>query len=466
MPEHVPTRDHGRPRPWLLRLEDADARDPPRGAIASVHRALGTTLPIMRVLISGAGVAGPALAWHLAKLRASVTVLERSPEALPHGQNVDIRDSALDVLRGMGVLEKVRGAFTNEVGAQFLAPDGRPVASFPLMKGYATSPTAEFEVMRGDIAAILYDASKEFENVNFRFQTTVQDVLSNDDKSVRVRLSNGEEHEYDLVVAADGQWSPLRRKVFRADSVKVVDKNLFFAYWTVPRGEQDDNWWKLYTGLKRRVMMLRPDPHGTVRALVGKMPEPGAEREEWDRAYKQGREVQQDLVRRQFKDIGWEAERLLGAMKDAPDWYFHGIQQIKMDKWSNSRVVCLGDAACAPTALTGRGTSLALLGAYRLAGELSKLQPGQHPRAAFEAYEEGFKPHVESVQDLPSFIPGLMYPRGRLHRWCLQTFVATFSKLVRIPFILRRLRVDESKAETLPQYEAFQPRTVSAGKLD
>lgn len=93
-------------------------------------------------------------------------------------------------------------------------------------------------------------------------------------------------------------------------------------------------------------------------------------------------------------------------------FYFQDIQQIRMSKWSNNRLVCLGDAAYAPTPLGGEGTTLAITGAYILAGELSKLERNDHPSIALESYESSFHPFVEEVQHIPFFIPSIAHPQA------------------------------------------------------
>ena len=128
----------------------------------------------MRVLVSGAGISGPTLAYFLAKKPgAHITVLEKSHALLPYGQNIDLEGSALTVIHKMGLLDELRRWNTTEKGTQFIDPNGQPFAPFPVKKGHA-SPTSEFEILRGDLARILYDSAKDLPNVDFRFGTTIQ----------------------------------------------------------------------------------------------------------------------------------------------------------------------------------------------------------------------------------------------------------------------------------------------------
>lgn len=413
--------------------------------------ALPRSLSAMRVLISGAGIAGPTLAWFLAKAGAQVEVIERSPALLPHGQNIDIQGSAVTAIKKIGLLDEVRRLNTTERGSRFIDPKGRPFAPFP-QDGSSASLTSEFEILRGDLAVILYKATKDHPNVNYLLGTTISKVLSKDVDSVKVELSNGEVREVDLLVAADGQWSRVRKQCFPPEHVTVVDKGMYVVYWTIPRLPSDDNWWNIYLALKSRIITLRPDPHGTIRAMFTRMPCNDVERVAWSQASKGDRQMQEELVRREFADAGWQAQRLLDAMNQAPDFYFQTIQQIKMSRWSSGRVVCLGDTAYAPTPLTGMGTSLAIIGAYVLAGELSKLDKGEHPSKALEAYETTFRPFVEEVQKIPSFVPAIAHPETAWRRWLFHTVVWGASKIAAIPWFPGRPAESNDDGFRLPQY--------------
>lgn len=416
-----------------------------------------TSQDTMRVLISGAGVAGPSLAYFLSKVGARITVVEKAPALLPHGQNVDITGAAVTVIKKMGVFDEVKGYHTSEKGTQLIDSTGRPFAPFPVKENSVASFTSEFEILRGDMAKILWETSRAHPNVEYMFDTTVRRVLHNSDDSVKVELSNGTVQEYDLLVAADGQWSKLRKQVFAPEAVNIVDKNMYVVYFTVPRIKEDNDWWNVYIGLQSRIITLRPDPHGTIRAMFTMMPCNEAQKTAWNAAIRAGRQKQEYLVRQHFADAGWQAARLLDAMSAAPDFYFHPMQQIKMEKWSRNRVVCLGDTAFAPTPLTGMGTSLAVIGGYMLAGELAKLAVGQHPRTALDGYEKAFRPFVEQTQHVMGIFPGAVHPATAWKRWLLQTAVSTVAWATTVPLLTRLAGSDKSTEEnndgfTLPSY--------------
>ncbi|KAL8685983.1 MAG: hypothetical protein Q9218_007424 [Villophora microphyllina] len=396
----------------------------------------------MRVLISGAGIAGPTLAWFLAKTGAHITIFEKSRNLLPHGQNIDITGSAITIIKKMGLLDEVRRYNTTEKGSQFIDVNGRPFAPLPVEA--KVSFTNEFEILRADLAKILFEATKDHPNIEYRLGTTVKEVISNDDDKVKIESNHGEVQEFDLLVAADGQWSKLRKQIFHPESVKTVDLGMDVVYWTVPRLPRDNDWWNIYIGLGSRNITLRPDPHNTIRAMFTHMNSNDAQKKEWQEAARGDRKTQQELLRREFYNAGWCAQRLLDSMDQAPDFYFHPMRQIKMDKWSKNRVICLGDAACAPTPLTGMGTSLAIITAYCLAGELSKLQSGEHPSRAFDAYESATRKYVEELQDVPSFVPGIAHYEKAWKRWLFQVFMGGVSTIVNNPWVSRLLPTEDN----------------------
>jgi flavin-dependent dehydrogenase len=159
----------------------------------------------MHVLISGAGVAGPAMAFFLAKTGARVTIFEKAHELLPYGQNIDVNGSALILVKKMLLMDQLRKYNTTEKGSQFISPKGKTFAPFPVREDSTASLTAEFEILRGDLSLIFYEATKHLANVTYTFGTTIKNVVSNDDDIVKVETSNGDVQEYDLLVAADGQ---------------------------------------------------------------------------------------------------------------------------------------------------------------------------------------------------------------------------------------------------------------------
>ncbi|QIG41678.1 FAD-binding monooxygenase [Nocardioides anomalus] len=355
-----------------------------------------------RVLVTGASVAGPAAAYWLDRVGYDVTVLERSPEPRRGGQNIDVRGLAKDVLERMDLLEAVRDAGTGEVGTRFVDEDGGAVAEFPTDADTGDGPTAELEILRGELARLLRERCPD--SVTWWYGDHVV-ALDQDDERVSVTLESGAEHAFDLLVVAEGPGSATRGLVMTgADEPELDRLGMYCAWATIPRTEDDDRWWRWLSVPGSRSVNLRPDNQGTTRAMLNFMTD------EEGLADRTDEEQRADLERR-FGDVGWETPRILAALGDADDLYVHDLTQVKCPTWSRGRVVLTGDAAWCVTPIGGFGTSLALIGAYVLAAELK--HAASHTEA-FERYDAWLRPLVDDVQDLPPGTPRIANPRSRL----------------------------------------------------
>ena len=419
----------------------------------------------MNILIVGSGIAGPALAYWLSfNPKHTITILEKAPSLQPHGQNVDIQGSAVTCIKKMGLMPQVQQCNTKELGTRFIDSHGNPFAPFPIKEGGSASPTSEYEILRGDLAKLLHQATSSQSNVTYLFKTTITKILQNDASCVKVLLSDDTTRTYDLLIAADGQWSKTRSLVFPAQDVSIEHKGMYAAYFTIPRLPSDAPWWDIFVAKGSRTVATRPDPHGTTRAMFTFMPSTPAQRLAWEEASRAGWKAQEELVREEFVDAGWVSKRLLGAMAEAPDFYFHAINQVKMKRWSHNRVICLGDAAFCPSPCTGMGTSLSVLGAYVLAGELSCVDDPSSSMTfdglmgALSSYEDKFRPFVVQSQMMSRFVPGFMHPGSAWKRAVLHGFVMLVSMVLRWEWVGPWLGDTESRYDgfKLPEYAAFE----------
>jgi len=353
-----------------------------------------------RVLITGASVAGCTAAWWLDRYGFDVTVVERTPGFRDGGQNIDVRGVGRDVLRSMELDETALDRGTGEEGTVWVDERGRPVAAFLTDELEGDGPTAELEILRGDLARLLYEAARD--RATFRFGDQVAGIQDEDDAAC-VTFREGSVERYDAVIVAEGVGSATRELVFPGENdPRWMDLTL--AYFTIPRRDDDDRTWRWYNATDGRSVSLRPDNKGTARAMLSIQQPPSGEHE-WDPAQ------QKAYLHRRFADAGWQAPRVLAALDDTDDFYFDVLRQVRMKRWSSGRVVLTGDAAWCATPLAGIGTTLAVTGARVLAGELALTDDVP---AALAAYERTMRPMVEKGQGVPKIAPKLMNPHSRL----------------------------------------------------
>ncbi|WP_437733529.1 FAD-dependent monooxygenase [Sorangium sp. So ce1335] len=351
------------------------------------------------VLISGASIAGPALAFWLARHGLRTVVVERAGALRLGGQNIDVRGAAREVARRMDIEGDIRAATTGEQGLRFVDEHGVTMAEFPAESADTGAFTKELEILRGDLAKILHDRTRG--TTEYIFGDQITGVRDHGDR-VTVSFEKGAERDFDLVVAADGIRSRTRALLF-GDEPRIRSLGLYGSYFTIPRGASDSGWARWYNAPGRRAMLLRPDNVGTTRASLWFLSPPrGHER--------LSAAEQKALIASVFADAGWEAPRVLAGLADAEDVYFDAVSQVVAPRWSRGRVALVGDAAYCPSPVSGMGASLSLVGAYVLAGELSR--HADH-RDAFAAYEKLMRPHVDAAQKLPPGVPWIAYPRSR-----------------------------------------------------
>ncbi|MBZ5712235.1 FAD-dependent monooxygenase [Nannocystis pusilla] len=342
-----------------------------------------------KILISGASIAGPALAYWLRRHGFHPTVVERAPAIRGGGQAIDVRGAALDVVERMGLLAQVRGASTRMRGMSFVDAEGRELmrtTEATLTGGKLDSP--DVELMRDDLARLLYDATRD--DVEYVFDDTIT-ALAQDDDGVDVRFARGEPRRFDLVIGADGLHSTTRRLVFGEESRFIRHLGTWLAIFSVENFLELDHWQVFHDTDEAMVGIYSARDNREARAMLG-FSSPPLEFDPRDVAR------QQQLVAERLAGVGWVAPRLLAAMATAPDFYFDSMSQIELERWSQGRVALVGDAACCSSPMSGQGSSVALVGAYVLAGELAAAG-GDH-RRGFAGYEAALRGYVAQNQQL------------------------------------------------------------------
>ncbi|MFD0887832.1 FAD-dependent monooxygenase [Streptosporangium algeriense] len=364
----------------------------------------------LNVLISGASVAGPALAYWLHRHGFKPTIVERAPALREGGHAVDFRGQAhLSILRRMGVLSELEAVRTDIASTWYVNSEGRRQARMPddLFSG-------DVEILRGDLARVLYEASRDRAEYVFGDSIT---SLTEDGDGVNVTFERGAPRRFDLVIGADGLHSNTRRLTFGPEENYVKHLGVYCAIFTAGNHLGLDRTGHAYLTPGRLVAMYSTK-HDTEARAVLYFASPPLER------VRRNVERQRAVLTEHFAGNGWQSDRLLQDMHHAPDFYFDSVGQVRMDGWTRGRVALVGDAAYCPSSLSGMGSGLALVGAYVLAGELAAAH-GDH-RVAFARYEEAMREYAVGCQKMGDGVAGFMVPQSRL----LATFLKQYYKVM------------------------------------
>ena len=389
-----------------------------------------------RILVTGGSIAGNAVAWWLGRSGFDVTVVERAPSFRDGGQNVDVRGCGREVLRRMGLEQAALASGTGEEGLAWIDQQGRTMAKVIAAPG-TDGPTAEMEILRGDLARLLYEPASRQATYRFDEHVTAIDDRDND---VAVTFASGRTETFDALIVAEGVGSATRDLVFPGENdPRWMD--MLCAYFTIPRIASDDRMWRWYNAPERRGVQIRPDSHGTTRATLTIIQPPNGE-QNWTV------DQQKAYLHERFVDAGWQASRVRAGMDVTKDFYFDVLRQVRMPRWSKGRVVLVGDAAWCVTPLGGIGTTLAVTGAYVLAGEMML---HDDLSVAFAGYEQAMRPMVKQGQSIPKFVPKLANPRTRLGIVLAHRALALLTK----PFVGKlaaRFMVPSRKEPDLSRY--------------
>ncbi|GIH62439.1 FAD-dependent monooxygenase [Microbispora siamensis] len=339
------------------------------------------------ILVSGGSVAGLTLAFWLREHGFAVTVAERAPSLRDGGYKIDIRGAALDVVARMGLLDEVRRHSTDMQVARFVDARGRQIGTMSAQL-FGGREGDDVEIMRGDLTRLLHAATGD--GVEYVFDDSVTALRETPD-GVHVTFANGSPRTFDLVVGADGLHSTVRGLAFGEESRFVHDLGHYISIFTVPNHLHLDRTEMMHPAPGRSAGMYSTGRGEDAKAMF-LFSSPPLEYDRRDPAQ------QKKLLADVFSGQGWEVPRILDAMGDAPDFYLDSISQVRMDRWSSGRVALVGDAAYAASPASGQGTSLALVGAYVLAGCLAEAV-GDHA-AGFAAYEREMRHFVEENQKL------------------------------------------------------------------
>lgn len=343
----------------------------------------------MNVLISGASIGGPVLAYWLRRHGITSTVVERAAAPRKGGQAVDIRGAALTVAERMGVLEEVRSLKTDMRGMSMVDSEGNEImrsTEETISGGRLDSP--DVEIMRDDLNRVFMAAAGD---VEYLWDDSIAS-LRQDGGAVHVTFEKNAPRTFDFVIGADGLHSNTRRLAFGDESQFIEHLGMYVAIYTAGNFLGLDRWQVWHRDGDAGFGLFSAPGNEQMRVNIGFAAEP--------LAYDYRDIAQQKaLIAERCAGLGWEGPRLLKAMWEADDFYFDSMAQIHLDRWTEGRVALVGDAAYCASPLSGQGTSLAMVGAYVLAEEIAK-------NGDFGRYQERMREFVELNQALAKENPG------------------------------------------------------------
>lgn len=351
------------------------------------------------VLISGAGIAGPTLAYWLARRNFRPTVVERATALRSSGSPVDVRGRAVEVAERMGVMPRIRDAGTDVTGMRFVDETGRRVGWVNMGALRRAAGSREVELPRGDLASILYQASRD--DAEFLFDDSIV-AMSQDEHGVSVTFDRAHPRRFDLVIGADGLHSAVRRLAFGPEAGFVHHMGLYIA--TMPLdGQVEPGREVVMYNTPGRAVAIHPSRGRALAAFMFRGPMVPDFDHRDTRQHKR-------LLTAAFASGSWRVPELLDRVQATDDLYFDSVSQVRLRPWWHGRVALLGDAASC-VSLFGDGSTLAMAGAFTLADELGS-SPGDH-RSAFRRYEEGHRTLVDPRQRNVAQGASLLVPATR-----------------------------------------------------
>jgi len=339
-------------------------------------------------LISGASIAGPVLAFWLSEAGWDVTVVERAERLRSSGYPIDIRGTAIEVVRRMDLYDQISAQHYRHVPVELLAPRGHRLCTLDFGNLLSSSGSGDVELTRGALSEILYRASTS--RVAYVFGDSITSV-SQTDTGVDVTFDRRRPQTFDVVIGADGIHSNVRKLTFGEEERFIRHLGPYVAVWELPTDMFAPGTGFLYSHPGRTAVVERPADGSSARAFLAFVhPAPGTvNRHDTNQIL--------GVFREAFAEDRWRTSEVIDTLPHADDLYFDTVSQVRMDCWSAGRVALVGDAAYAPAFLSGQGTSIAIVGAYVLASELVQ---HDRPEPAFAAYERRLRDYVDKNQNL------------------------------------------------------------------
>ena len=353
------------------------------------------------VLISGAGIGGPTLAYWLKAAGFEPTIVEYAPTLRGGGYVIDFWGLGYDIAARMGLLDKINSAGYHIREMRVVNGKGERISGFGTNVFRELTGGRYVTIGRSDLSRLLFEKIKTDTEIVFGDEVV---GLQERADSVQVTFEHGGQRRFDLVIGADGLHSAVRRVVF--GSQDQFEKRLGYvvaAFEVSGYRPRDENVYVTYCQPGRMLGRVALNEDQTLFLFVfAKDIDAGSEM--FDPT------VQKALLREVFDDGKWQTSRILAEMERTQALYFDRVSQIKMPRWSQGRVALVGDAAFCVSLMAGQGSALAMMSAYVLAGELAK---ARH-EIAFARYEKLLRGFIEKKQQGAERFASAFAPKTQL----------------------------------------------------
>jgi len=371
------------------------------------------------ILISGAGIAGTTLAYWLKEFGFNPTIVERAPALRQGGYAIDFWGAGFDVAERMNILPALDKADLQMVELVFVDEKNRREASMNYKKIKKMMEGRAFTLLRSDLAKVIYESLPQ--DIEIIFGDSISKIEQKPD-GVSVTFESGNQRDFDLLFGADGLHSNVRCLVFGNEEQFEKFYGYYTSSFTVENVTNNEKEFLTYNVPCKQAAIYSITENRSATFFIFTSPEKLSYNYHDTQAQKQ-------ILRNQFESIGWKCKEILSKMDSAPDFYFDVVSQIRMNNWSKGRVTLVGDACDCPSLLSGQGSTLAMVGAYILAGELKEAN-GDY-QTAFSNYEKIFKPFIDQKQQIAQNFAKSLVPKTNFGIWFRNLVI----KLMFLPFL-------------------------------
>jgi 2-polyprenyl-6-methoxyphenol hydroxylase-like FAD-dependent oxidoreductase len=371
------------------------------------------------ILISGAGIAGTSLAFWLKKFGFNPTIIEIAPKLREGGYAIDFMGAGYDVAEKMGILPALEQADLDISKLSFVDGNNKEKGSMDYRKIKKLMNNRAVTLLRSDLAKIIYNSLHK--DTEIIFGDTISEIEQDDEKII-VTFQNGLTRKFDLLVGADGLHSNVRNLIFGSEAQFEKYYGYYTSSFTIDNFSYKGKAFSMYNVPCKQVAIYSYDENKTITFFIFTSPEK-LSYEHHDMA------KQKQILKTEFMNSGWKCPELLSKIDSTKDFYFDSVSQIKMENWSKGRVTLVGDACDCPSVLSGKGSTLAMVGAYILAGELKQAK-GNY-KTAFEQYQNILKPFMEKKQKSARSFAKSFVPKSNFGIW-LRNFAF---EMMSLPFV-------------------------------